>query len=54
MFGAKQGIDVRLPPQEYCVDNAAMIAALAHWKFAAGECDNLSLAPRPHSVLGRC
>lgn len=52
-FGTKHGIDVRLPPQEYCVDNAAMIAALAHWKFAAGECDNLRLAPRPHSALGR-
>lgn len=29
-FGAQRGIDVRLPRMEYCVDNAAMIAALAH------------------------
>lgn len=52
-FGTAHGIDVRLPPQEFCVDNAAMIAALAHWKFAAGEHDTLRLAPRPSSALGR-
>ncbi|RLS47423.1 MAG: tRNA (adenosine(37)-N6)-threonylcarbamoyltransferase complex transferase subunit TsaD [Planctomycetota bacterium] len=52
-FGDQRGIDVRLPPQQFCVDNAAMIAALAHWKFAAGEFDNLRLAPRPFSALGR-
>ena len=54
MFGTQHGIDVRLPAQKYCVDNAAMIAALAHWRFAAREHDNLCLAPRSHSMLGRC
>ena len=54
MFGTQYGIDVRLPAQKYCVDNAAMIAALAHWRYAAGEHDTLRLAPRSHSLLGRC
>ena len=54
MFGTQHGIDVRLPAQKYCVDNAAMIAALAHWRYAAGEHDHLRLAPRSHSLLGRC
>lgn len=53
-FGTTHGIDVRLPAQKYCVDNAAMIAALAHWRYAASEHDNLRLAPRSHSLLGRC
>lgn len=29
-LGASRGIDVRLPRLEYCLDNAAMIAALGH------------------------
>jgi N6-L-threonylcarbamoyladenine synthase len=53
-FGTTHDIDVRLPAQKYCVDNAAMIAALAHWRYAAREHDNLCLAPRSHSMLGRC
>ena len=51
-FGTTHDIDVRLPAQKYCVDNAAMI--LAHWRYAAREHDNLCLAPRSHSMLGRC
>ena len=52
-LGAERGIAVRLPAMQYCVDNAAMIAALAHWRLAAGEHDDLRLAPRAHSALGR-
>jgi hypothetical protein len=30
-----------------------MIAALAHWRMAAGERDDLRLAPSARSALGR-
>ena len=52
-FGERHGIAVRLPGLEYCLDNAAMIAALAHWRLAAGEFDDLTLAPQAQSALGR-
>lgn len=52
-FGMRRGIEVRLPSLAYCVDNAAMIAALAHWRHAEGSHDALTLAPQPHSTLGR-
>ena len=52
-FGTERSIEVRLPALAYCLDNAAMIAALAHWRHAAGERDDLRLAPRAHSSLGR-
>jgi N6-L-threonylcarbamoyladenine synthase len=42
-WGAEHDIDVRLPKMSYCLDNAAMIAGLAHWRLAAGECDGLDL-----------
>ncbi|MFG0326474.1 MAG: tRNA (adenosine(37)-N6)-threonylcarbamoyltransferase complex transferase subunit TsaD [Phycisphaerales bacterium JB037] len=40
-------IDLRLPPMEWCVDNAAMIAGLAHHQLAAGVADDLTLAAVP-------
>jgi len=52
-FGMSRGLEVRLPAMPYCLDNAAMIAALAHWRHASGERDPLTLAPRPQSTLGR-
>ena len=52
-FGEARGLEVRLPELAYCLDNAAMIAALAHWRHAAGERDPLTLAPQPQSTLGR-
>jgi hypothetical protein len=30
-----------------------MVAALAHWRLAAGECDGLTLGPQAQSALGR-
>lgn len=51
-LGSARGIEVRLPEPRYCLDNAAMIAALAHWRHAAGEHDDLRLAPRPRSATG--
>ena len=52
-LGERLGMEVRLPALAYCLDNAAMIAALAHWRMAAGERDDLRLAPSARSALGR-
>ena len=51
-LAAARGIELRLPAIEHCLDNAAMIAALAHWRLAAGQVDDLLLAPQPQSALG--
>jgi tRNA A37 threonylcarbamoyltransferase TsaD len=45
-------MSVRLPAMPYCLDNAAMIAGLAHWRFAAGAHDDLRLAPSARSTVG--
>ncbi|MFI4862223.1 MAG: tRNA (adenosine(37)-N6)-threonylcarbamoyltransferase complex transferase subunit TsaD [Phycisphaerales bacterium JB063] len=42
-LGEKLGLAVFIPPMSLCVDNAAMIAGLAHAKLAAGQADDLSL-----------
>ncbi len=47
-----RGMSVRLPAMPYCLDNAAMIAGLAHWRLAAGEHDDLRLAPSARSTVG--
>ncbi|MFM1935116.1 MAG: t(6)A37 threonylcarbamoyladenosine biosynthesis protein [Planctomycetota bacterium] len=52
-FGTRHGLTVRLPQRAYCLDNAAMIAALAHWRMARGERDDLRLAPSARSTIGR-
>ena len=52
-LGARRGIEVRIPAIEHCLDNAAMVAALAHWRLAAGERDDLTLGPQAQSALGR-
>lgn len=52
-FGERHRISVRLPRLSYCLDNAAMIAALAHWRLARGEHDDLRLAPSARSTIGR-
>lgn len=43
-LATKRGIDLRLPPPSYCVDNAAMIAGYAAHKFERGLFDDLTLA----------
>jgi len=50
-FAQDESLDLRLPPLEYCVDNAAMIAALAHDLFQAGRVDDLSLRAMPTTAL---
>ena len=46
-LGEKTGLDVRLPAMAYCMDNAAMIAALAFELYRHGELADLSLAAVP-------
>ncbi len=42
-----EGLDLRLPPQQYCVDNAAMIAGLAFHLYRAGQRDGMDLTATP-------
>jgi N6-L-threonylcarbamoyladenine synthase len=42
-FENKSPIMVRTPPLPLCTDNAAMIAALGHWRFLAGQRDALDI-----------
>lgn len=42
-LGEAHSLPVHIPPLAWCVDNAAMIAGLAHAKLAAGQVDDLSL-----------
>jgi len=43
-LGKELQLDVHLPKMAYCLDNAAMIAGLAHHEFSAGRYSDLSLA----------
>jgi N6-L-threonylcarbamoyladenine synthase len=38
---------VRVPPLYLCTDNAAMIAALGHWRYLAGQRDALDIDVLP-------
>lgn len=41
----KKGWSVYIPAVEYCTDNAAMIAMVAHYKFLKGEFCDLNVSP---------
>ncbi len=47
----RRGLTLIIPPQKYCVDNAAMIAGLAHERIIRGEADDLSLAASPSGAV---
>ncbi len=49
----KEAVDipVRVPPPELCTDNAAMIAAAAHWHFVNGRRDSLNMDVIPSLQL---
>jgi len=44
------GLGLWVPPPRYCLDNAAMIAALGGLRRAAGEADDLTLRAHPSSA----
>jgi len=46
-----RGVDLRLPPMRWCIDNAAMIAGFAAHRVRRGESDPLGLAPQPLSAF---
>ena len=48
---ARRGLDLRLPPMRYCLDNAAMIAGLAFLLLESRGADDLSLCASPASAL---
>jgi N6-L-threonylcarbamoyladenine synthase len=49
VFAADRKLRLLLPPLSYCVDNAAMIAGLAHHMLDAGLASDLSLSAAPTS-----
>lgn len=46
-LGSDRRLDVRLPPMQYCVDNAAMVAGLGHMLHTGGATHDLTLEPTP-------
>jgi N6-L-threonylcarbamoyladenine synthase len=44
---ARHGLELRLPPMQWCVDNAAMIAGLGHHLLLAGRAAALDLVAVP-------
>jgi len=46
-FMARSAIPVRVPPLNLCTDNAAMIGAVGHWRFLAGQRDALDMDVMP-------
>jgi N6-L-threonylcarbamoyladenine synthase len=43
----RRGLEVVLPPIRYCMDNAAMVAGIAHPLYAAGRASDLTLDACP-------
>jgi len=46
-FQAKSRLPVRVPPLSLCTDNAAMIGAVGHWRYLAGQRDALDIDVLP-------
>jgi N6-L-threonylcarbamoyladenine synthase len=44
-WSANEGVSVYIPSFEYCTDNAAMIAIVAHYKFLNKDFSNQQLVP---------
>jgi N6-L-threonylcarbamoyladenine synthase len=51
-FTERAPVSVRVPPLALCTDNAAMIGAVAHRRFLAGQRDALDIDVRPNWALG--
>src|SRR5690606_18335046 len=50
---ARLGLPLRVPPPEYCTDNAAMIAAAGAHAYRAGRVDDLELEAAARLPLER-
>jgi N6-L-threonylcarbamoyladenine synthase len=50
-MAARADRPVRVPPLFLCTDNAAMIGAVAHYRFLAGEYSDLDLDVIPNLQL---
>lgn len=50
-LAAERNVVLRLPKMAYCLDNAAMIAALGGLRLMAGEQDDLTLRAHPSSDI---
>jgi N6-L-threonylcarbamoyladenine synthase len=50
-FAGAAGLALRLPAMEFCVDNAAMIAGLAHELLRAGRTSGLDLQALPSTAV---
>jgi N6-L-threonylcarbamoyladenine synthase len=48
----RRGLELRLPPLAFCLDNAAMIAGLAAAYLRAGRVDDWTLSASPRTALG--
>lgn len=46
-FAKERSLTLRMPSLDHCLDNAAMIAGLAHHKLTAGQLDDLTLQAIP-------
>ncbi|MCA9277236.1 MAG: tRNA (adenosine(37)-N6)-threonylcarbamoyltransferase complex transferase subunit TsaD [Phycisphaerales bacterium] len=51
-LGERNHLSVRLPRMAYCLDNAAMLAGLAHQRHITGDADDLALTASPSSTAG--
>ncbi len=52
VFAVERNIALRMPPQEYCVDNAAMIGGAAWMRIVRGDAgDPLTMPAQPNSAL---
>ncbi|GAC1393415.1 MAG: tRNA (adenosine(37)-N6)-threonylcarbamoyltransferase complex transferase subunit TsaD [Vulcanimicrobiaceae bacterium] len=47
-WGKRNGVPTFIPPPKYCTDNAAMIAAAAHYQGATVKVDPLTLSADPN------
>lgn len=50
-LGKENGWQTFIPQFEYCTDNAAMIAIVAHYKYLAGDFASQSVGPMPRLKL---
>ena len=50
-FATERNLDLRLPAMPYCLDNAAMIAGLAHRQLTESGHDDLTLNASPNSIM---